>query len=144
MVLIIASFLTMISVLIIVLPLLISIFFALSLHKTLRLAPVSYYAFPLWFVWMTLIPIANLIFFWIILPFGVPKTLELVNENADLQKKTKYLFLVGLTFVISYSVFVFFKFFWDIAFLSFLASLITIASFITYWILIIKIRKNLI
>lgn len=58
-----------------------AILFCCSINKTMSHVPVEKRQFPNWFIWMTLIPVLNYIFSWMIFPFGIPNGLKNTVEN---------------------------------------------------------------
>lgn len=114
-----------------------SLLFILSLAKTMRQVPESFHQFPHWFFWMMLIPVANFIFAWIMLPFGLPNTLQAaVKENPEALKRARALFSLGLALMITTSALI-------IPFLGLIAIPGAIVLWIIYWVKAVKIRQYL-
>ena len=74
-----------------------NIFFSISLYKGLKRIPPEKLLFPAWFVWMFFVPVVGYVFYWLMLPFGVPRSFrEAVPDNPAAQKRASTLFGLGL------------------------------------------------
>ena len=73
-----------------------AILFCCSVNKTMSHVPVEKRLFPNWFIWMTLIPMVNFIFAWMIFPFGIPSGLKnTVGDNATASRDVNTLRNLG-------------------------------------------------
>ncbi|OGT29325.1 MAG: hypothetical protein A2624_00575 [Gammaproteobacteria bacterium RIFCSPHIGHO2_01_FULL_42_8] len=73
------------------------ILFRCSLYKTMHLVPKEKRIFPNWFIWMGLIPLINIIFDSMMLPFGIPHGLrDTVPNNIKAVRTTRTLKILGL------------------------------------------------
>lgn len=113
-------------------------FFSLSMYSTLKLIPEEKHVVPAWLCWLMLIPFVGYIFAWIMLPFGIPKTLA--QETGKCSKSTCHvndIFALGLAYLII-------EFFVYAPFppTSFLLSIIGFIILIIYWRKVIKFRKR--
>lgn len=110
-------------------------FFVLSLRKTLKLIPQEYHRFPKWLYWFLLIPVIQVVFMWILLPFGLPHAIKTAYpNNSEAQSKASTLFGVGLAYAI-------------LTLAAGLFDLFGVAAFglwIIYWVHVVKVRKYLI
>lgn len=103
------------------------IWFIASMYGAMKRIPEASRRFPAWFVWMQLIPLVGLVFAWIMIPFGVPGTLEAYFAgHAEAKQKAKTLFVVGLVAVIALT-------FALIPGIGFLGMLVYLVCFIVYW-----------
>ncbi len=67
----------------------INVFIAFSLWDTISRTPKQYRAIEPYFAWLTLIPLAGFIFFWILIPFKIPESLKntfLITNPMTLKK----------------------------------------------------------
>lgn len=79
----------------------VNIFFAWTCYETMKKIPQEEHVLPNVLCWLFLIPLAGYIFQWMMLPFAIPKTLKKFQpENKELQKSAKFLFIVGLIYLI--------------------------------------------
>ncbi|OGT51823.1 MAG: hypothetical protein A3E84_05515 [Gammaproteobacteria bacterium RIFCSPHIGHO2_12_FULL_42_13] len=60
---------------------LLSVIFSTTLYSLLRTIPKEKRTFPLWFIWLCLIPDICYIFQLVIMPFAIPKTLRKAFPN---------------------------------------------------------------
>src|SRR6056297_2585823 len=75
----------------------IQIVYLWSLYSTMKAAPEENHIFPAWFIWMMIIPFIGFIFAWIMVPFGLPKTMEATaGSNTEMKNASKTLFGLGL------------------------------------------------
>jgi hypothetical protein len=115
---------------------LVRVLFCLSLYKSLRLVPESKLEFPAWFAFMILIPLAGIVFSWMVVPFNIPKSFErAVAGNAEAETKARSLFGIGLTLVILETVA------W-IPYIGFIAMIPTIVLWIIFWVKVVDFRRN--
>ena len=85
----------------VVVALIASILFCLTLFRTMQLVPKKKRQFPSYFVWLCLVPFVGIIFEWLMLPFGIPNSIRhTAPDNKTLVKRTKTLFGIGLAQVI--------------------------------------------
>ncbi len=79
-----------------------NLFFVLSLQKTLKMIPKKEHVFPMAFLWLIIIPGVGYVFEWIMLPFGVPRTIESFFAGSDqaIEKPQARFFGLGLASVI--------------------------------------------
>lgn len=114
----------------------VQIFYILSLFKAMNAVPEEKRLFPSWFVWMFLVPLANFVFMWIMVPFGVPKSLgKAVEGNAEAESRAKGLFALGLSLTILVS----------ISWIPVLGIFTGIAAFILwiiYWVKVVSFRRD--
>ena len=141
------------------------VLFCLSMVKTLKLVPEEHYIFPRWFVWMMLVPFADLVFSWIMIPFGIPRAFEnAVRDNKIAVRKAKNLTFFGLTLQISWLIPILIQFIsipifvllalynahlstWlllvvYLVFVPIFLVIITFVSFVIYWIKVTLFRKT--
>lgn len=75
--------------------------FAYSVYKTARLIEKTDRRFPLWFVWLFVIPGINLIFQILLLVFDIPRGLKLTfSQSSEITQKAQGLFSLGMAFLI--------------------------------------------
>jgi cobalamin synthase len=79
--------------------LLIAIWFFYNIYRCVSKIPENQRVFPAWFAWLCLIPVIGYVFMWMVLPFGVGKSLQ-QHENVQIQAKGRTLFGLGLALVI--------------------------------------------
>ena len=132
-----------------------AILFCCSVRKTMSHVPEEKRQFPNWFIWMTLIPMVNFIFAWMIFPFGIPNGLKnTVGDNPDAQKRVLTLRQLGWSLQILATINFIFSFFfrllnvqqWDAktaVIISLGLLLVIIASILwtVYWVKIVNFRK---
>ena len=117
--------------------LIVLIFFCYSMFKTLQAVPAQYQRFPGWFVWLILVPIAGIVFTWIMLPFGIPHALKRFSE----QKKSngladcKVIFSLGLAYAILVTLSM-------VPFLSLFTLAASFVILIIYWSQVTSFRKR--
>ncbi len=110
-------------------------FFALSMNKTLKQVPKEHFLFPRWFVWFMVLPLINLIFEWMLLPYGLPKALKrYLPNNEKALKEANSLFALGLTIAILLICGL-------IPYLGFLAAIPAFIIWIIYWAKMVTFRK---
>ena len=113
---------------------LVGVLFAWSLYKTLVKVSEDKRRVPAWLCWLTLIPLVNIVIFWILLPFAIPNSIKdymAGNQEATAQAETLYkvglanmiLVLCGLIPVVGG-----------------LATLGSLVAWIIYWVKVVKIR----
>lgn len=126
-----------ISVLLFTLALLIAnIFFCLSLYSAMKKVPEKHRCFPAWFSWMLAIPILHLIFAWMMLPFGIPKSFKHhLQDNQEAIAKAKSLFGVGLALVILMTLSV-------LPYVNLGTGVATFVLYIIYWVKVVKFKKR--
>lgn len=116
--------------------LLIAVLFCLSLYSAMKKVPENKRVFPAWFCWMMLVPLANIVFEWIMIPFGLPKTFKAhLPKNAAAQAKAGTLFGVGLAMMILAMCSI-------IPYLNFLTGPAAIILFIIYWVKVVSFKKR--
>ena len=116
-----------------------SVYFCWILYNTLNCVPKSLHVFPSWFVWLFLVPWVGLIFQWIMLPFGIPKTLEKnFPRNEMVATKTNTLFKIGLAQVILMTA----SFFAIHSPAEAIIGIAGVACWVSYWILIVRFKKQ--
>lgn len=116
--------------------------FILDLSKTLNEIPEDFHAFPNWFLWALFVPGVHIIFSWIILPFGIPRTLQAAApENSELQQKAKTLFWMGLALVIALPFFILSSLLFLSGFMITCGILATLILWIMYWTKIVSARQ---
>lgn len=102
-----------------------------------------------WFVWLMLIPYIGYIFMWMMLPFGIPKSVQRYSkDNApsygnDAYKESKFLGRLGIAFLIMSLLYAILLQIDTLKPLGYLISLITLGIFIFYWKSIVNIRQPL-
>ena len=112
-------------------------FFCFSVFKVLKAVPEQHQRFPAWLIWLTLLPIAGLVFIWIMLPFGVPQALKNFSskEKPEAMADCKVIFSLGLAYAILVTV----------SIIPLLGLFTLVASFvvlIVYWSQIVSFRKR--
>jgi hypothetical protein len=112
-----------------------NIFFDLSLHKTMRMIPEQYQSLPPGLLWLIIIPGVGYIFEWIMLPFGVPRTLESFFKDHHSDKKPSHAQFFGLGLATVIVQLVFFAPFFGAA---------TWVLKIIYWAKAVNIRASLV
>lgn len=114
--------------------------FICSINKTTKHIPEDKRSFPNWFTWFFLIPFVELIFVWMMLPFGVPNALrKTLQDNAAAAKDAGTLKGLGLTLAILKTVV------WLSHSVSVLALPLAIGAlviFIIYWVKIVGFRNK--
>lgn len=110
-----------------------NIFFVLSMHKTMRMIPSPYHAFPPGLLWLIIVPGVGYIFEWIMLPFGIPSVIRSFFA-AEGQKGSQQapFFGLGLAAVIV-----------QLLFLTPFAAIAVWVLKIIYWVKIVNIRLAL-
>lgn len=117
---------------------LMEIFFTWSCYKTMKAVPKDEQLQPAWLCWLFLIPLAGTIFNWIMLPFAIPKSIQnAFGRKSAVKNKANGLFITGLIFCIS-------KVLLIIPYLNLLSVIVYFISWITYWIKVKNIRKQII
>lgn len=93
------QFIILISIIVIIyIP---AILFCRSVYKTLSIIPAQHQPVPAWLSWLMLIPIVDIVFIWIILPFAMPNAIKRsFPQNNALQQQAKTLFALGLSIAI--------------------------------------------
>lgn len=125
---------------IIIFTLIFSLFFCISLYSFMKRIPREHHQFPIWFVWMIMIPWIGFIFECIMLPFGVPNAIKKAYPNdQNLIAKADLLFKIGIAQV----VLAFLSFVLRVRPLNDIAAAVSLLLWITYWILIVVYRKYL-
>lgn len=82
----------------------VQVWYLWSLYSTMKAAPEKHHTFPAWFVWMMIIPFVGFIFAWIMVPFGLPKTMEAASgSNTEMKNASKTLFGIGLAQMILFT-----------------------------------------
>lgn len=133
-----------------------AILFCCSIRKTMSHVPEEKRQFPHWFIWMTLIPMVNFIFAWIIFPFGIPHELKnTVGDNVDALRDVNTLRQLGWSLqilaTINFILSVFFRYLnvqqWDASTITVAVSgllLVMLASLLwaVYWVKIVNFRKR--
>ena len=117
--------------------LIVLIFFCFSMFKALQALPAKYHRFPAWFVWLILVPVAGIVFVWIMLPFGIPKAFKHFSdhEKPEAMADCKVIFGLGLAYAILITA----------CMLPFLSLFAFVASFVTlviYWSQVVSFRKR--
>lgn len=138
-----------------------AILYLCSLQKTLKYVPESKRVFPNWFIWMQLVPFANIVFGWIMIPFGIPDNLRnALSDNSAALKAIKTLKGVGFAMMILTTLLIFFNIIvrtmilmqsphitqslHDLMMLDLVALPFAIANivlWIIYWVKVVDIRK---
>lgn len=110
-------------------------FFAYAMHKTLALIAVEDRLFPIWCSWLMVIPKLGIIFQWLMVPFGLPKSLKahMPNHEALIAKSDK-LFKLGLGIAICSTL---------MLVLGFLMLIPTVILLVLYWVELSEARKIL-
>lgn len=116
----------------------VTVIYCWVLYSILRRIPRENQCFPDWFVWMFLVPIVGYIFQWIMLPFGIPKTLKKhCATRPDAIHATDVLFKFGLAQVIFTLLGLLthkpIKYYFDI---------FSVACWIVYWYQIVDFKKK--
>ena len=113
----------------------INIFFSISLYKALKRVPPEKLLFPAWFAWMFYVPVAGYVFYWLVLPFGVPRSFrQALPNNPEAQSRAGTLFGLGLTFCIFLTVSL-------IPYALAVVGLPWLIIWIIYWAKVVKFRK---
>jgi hypothetical protein len=73
-----------------------NLFFVLSIRKTLKMIPEKYHVFSPVLLWLMIIPGIGYIFEWIMLPFGVPRTIEAFFGEGEKTKEQPHARFFGL------------------------------------------------
>lgn len=122
------------------------ILFRCSLYKTMRLVPKEKRIFPNWFIWMGLIPLINIIYDSMMLPFGIPHGLRnAAPNNIKAVRTARMLKILGL-FMAVIAIFdgVFAIINWQ--FISptqnVVLTIICVVLVITYWRITVSFRKK--
>lgn len=112
--------------------------FAYSVYKTARLVDKRYRRFPLWFVWLFIIPVINLVFQILLLVFDLPRGFALTfRQNAEIVQKAHALFSLGLAF------FIVMFLAWVVGgFISFVLTVVSLILLAIYWVKIVAIRRR--
>ena len=107
--------------------------FAHSMFKTMGLITLEDRLFPRWLLWFMAVPVIGLAFQWLMIPFGLPKSLKAhwPNNEVILAKSDK-LFKIGLAYVIVTTAG---------AFLSALAFIPMLILLVIYWLEMPKLRE---
>lgn len=115
---------------------LIKILFALSTYTLMTQLPEDKRLFPAWFCWMFLIPFISYIFSWLMLPFGIPRSIRAsFPDNPEAQQKANSLFGIGLAIVIAPLIV------W-VPFINIFITLTLFVLFIVYWCAISNFKKT--
>jgi hypothetical protein len=86
---------------------------------------------------MFFVPIASIVFLWIMIPFGIPISFKKATEgNAEAEHKTKILFGVGIAHVILISVG------WIHVYPSISVGIAALVLFIIYWVLVARFKRD--
>ncbi len=113
--------------------LLIAILFFYNVYRCMSKIPESERTFPAWFAWICLVPIIGYVFMWMVLPFGVGKSLQ-KNKNVSIQAKGRTLFGLGLTLVIL-------PLLTFIPLVNIVISIAMLVIFILYWVNIVQVNN---
>jgi cobalamin synthase len=112
------------------------LFFCITLYTGMKKVPHEKRRFPAWFVWIFFVPVASIVFMWIMLPFGIPASFSKATEgNVEAEHKTKMLFGIGLAIVILISL----SWIHVYAFGGMIAALVL---FIIYWVLVAQFKRD--
>ncbi len=112
------------------------VFYCISLYKAMKCVPEEKRAFPAWFVWMFFVPLAGIVFEWIMEPFGIPNSFKnALPDNEKAHKDAGVIQGIGLALVICLTALV-------IPFVSVLAALGALVLWIIYWVKIVKFRRE--
>lgn len=75
----------------------VNIFYTLSIYKTLSYVPQDKRAMPNAFIWLSYIPLAGIIFYWLMQLIGIPSSLSnALSNNVDAIREVKKLRLISL------------------------------------------------
>lgn len=115
-----------------------SAWIAYSLHDGLLRIPKQYRTTEPYFAWLTLVPLAGIVFYWILLPFKIPESLKnYFSENSVNQEMpTDFGKSMGLGTVISATLMI-------VPFINFIAWIPTIVFFILFMLQFKKMVKQL-
>lgn len=114
----------------------VKIFFCLSLYKAMKKVPEGKRKFPAWFCWMILVPLVNIVFSWIMIPFGIPGSFKNhLSKNKVAKQKAQTLFNVGLAYMILLTMLF-------IPFVNLLAAIPALVLFIVYWVQIVSFKNE--
>ena len=112
----------------------INLLFCYTVYRTMKQIPESARFFPAWFAWMMGVPVIHLAFIWLMLPFGIPRSINAhFANNAEALRESRALFGLGLALAISLSLLIFFNF---------VALIVSIVLYILYWVKITQFRKK--
>lgn len=124
---------------IVVIAFLFSLFFCISLYGLMKRIPREYHQFPIWFIWLILIPMVGFVFECIMLPFGVPNAIKKAYENdQDAIGYANLLFQFGLAQVI----FGFVSFVFRVRPINDVMAGISVILWIVYWVLIVRFKRR--
>lgn len=108
--------------------------FAYSMYKILALVAAEDRLFPIWCIWLMAIPLIGIIFQWLMMPFGLPKSLKAhLPNDQELQAKSDKLFKLGLAYAIVASAGLLISFF--------LVLIPMLILLVLYWLELSKIRQ---
>ena len=114
-------------------------FFAWSMYITLDYIKPEHYLFPNWFAWMMVIPYIGLIFYWLMMPFGVPRA---INNHLISQEKpdnvSSKLYGLGLAYAILVTCLMI------LPLMSGIFGLAALVLLILYWRELVKVRSELV
>jgi len=114
----------------------VQVLYLLSLYNTMKAAPEKHHMFPAWFVWMMIIPVVGFIFAWIMVPFGVPKTMEAASgTNQEMKNASKTLFGLGLAQMILFTLIF-------IPIVNFFTGIAGFVLWIIYWVKIVSFKND--
>ncbi len=113
-----------------------NIFFCLSLYSAMKKIPEKQRCFPAWFSWMILVPVLHMVFAWIMLPFGIPKSFKQhCKDHQEALAKARSLFGVGLALVILMTLSL-------LPYVNFATAAATLVLYIIYWVKVVKFKKH--
>lgn len=127
------------SVALILIVLIATFFYCLTLFNVLKRIPKENQSFPSWFVWLFLIPWVGFVFQFIMLPFGIPNAIKKTfpkNENAV--EAADLLLKLGLAQVILIMLGILIT----VHPINQIISIFGLGVWITYWVMIVKFDKR--
>ena len=115
--------------------LIVFIFFSWATYNLMKQVPKVQRFFPAWFCWMMIIPFIGYVFMWLMLPFGIPKSMRnKLPKDPVQQEKIDDLFGLGLGLVIVMLLI-------GIPMLGWIAWIAAMIMLVLYWLKINEFRK---
>jgi len=115
----------------------VNIFYCWSLFDAMRRLPKEKQLLPAWLCWLILIPIAGIVFNWIMEPFIIPKSFaaNFPETDAVVQGKSRSLFGLGLAHVILMTVSI-------IPVIGFITGIASFIIWIIYWVKVVNFKNE--
>lgn len=121
----------------------VNIFYLLSIYKTLSYVPHDKRCMPNAFIWLSYIPLAGIVFYWLMQLIGIPASLSnALSNNVEAVREAKKLRLISIIKLLLVALILYCSFTHSFAILSFFAVITTLILWILYWVKIVDFRKE--